>query len=441
VRDRQGVGARLQELQPRALGDLWLREPLAVEPFPLFSVPFRVGQARREEAMFSGGVLFDQCRIAAHGDELERPGAVPGLVAPRHPHPTRRGIDLYSERVSDRAFAPDPNALLLVGDIGGTKTDLAVVSARGGPRERLAYRRYPNREYDCLQDIVRAFSSEFGGLEVGAACFDVAGPVVDGTARLTNLPWRLDEAGLAHDLGLSHAWLVNDLVATAAAVPLLRGDELDVVQEGEALLGGAIAVLAPGTGLGEAFLTLDGDGYRPQASEGGHSAFSPAGELELELLRHLWRRFDHVSVERIASGIGIPNVYEFLRDERGMAESPALAVRLGGAEDRTYPIIEAAIDPAFPDPLARATVDLFLQVLGTEAANLALKVLATGGIFLAGGIAQRLRERLPASGFLDALRRSGRFRSTLERVPVAVVKGEVALLGAASVGLRLSAKA
>jgi glucokinase len=342
--------------------------------------------------------------------------------------------------MSDRAAHPDPESLLLVGDIGGTKTDLAVVAAQGGPRQRLAYRRYASRDYARLQDVVGAFRSEFAGLDVGAACFDVAGPVVGGSAQLTNLPWQLDEAGLARDLGLRHVWLVNDLVATAAAVPLLRPDELDVIQAGEPLPGGAIAVLAPGTGLGEAFLTPDGDGYRPQASEGGHSAFSPADEVELQLLRRLWRRFEHVSVERVASGIGIPNLYEFLRDERGIAESPELAGRLDGAGDRTPPIIAAAIDPVSPDPLARATVDLFLQVLGTEAANLALKVLATGGIYLAGGIAQRLRERLPASGFLEALRRSGRFRATLERVPIAIVKGEVALLGAASVGLRLSAR-
>ncbi|HYW27500.1 MAG TPA: glucokinase [Terriglobales bacterium] len=343
--------------------------------------------------------------------------------------------------MSDLAAHPDPDALLLVGDIGGTKTDLAVVGSQGGPRQRLAHRRYPSREYDGLEDMVRAFRSEFGGLDIQSACFDVAGPVVDGRAQLTNLPWQLDEVVLARDLDLRHAWLVNDLVATAAAVPLLGAEELYVVQDGERLPGGAIAVLAPGTGLGEAFLTFDGFGYRPQASEGGHSAFSPADELEVGLLRFLWGRFERVSVERVASGIGIPNLYDFLRDERGMAESPALAAVLDGASDRTHPIIEAGIDPASPDPLAQATVDLFLQVLGTEAANLALKVLATGGIYLAGGIAQRLCERLPASGFLDAMRRSGRFRATLERVPVAIVRGEVALLGAASVGLRLRAEA
>jgi glucokinase len=326
--------------------------------------------------------------------------------------------------------------LLLVGDVGGTKTDLAVVSGRAGPRGPLAQRRYASRDHSGLEDIVRAFLADTG-LEVEAACFDVAGPVVGGNAQLTNLPWHLGERELARSLGLRRVWLVNDLVATAAAVPLLRADELDVVQDGEALPGGAIAVLAPGTGLGEAFLTFDGADYRPEPSEGGHSAFAPGSEVELDLLRHLWRRFEHVSVERVASGIGIPNLYEFLRDRRGIAESPRLAATLSGAGDRTHPIIEAALDPAAPDPLAQATVELFLHVLGTEAANLALKVLATGGIYLAGGIAKRLRDHIPASGFLEALRRSGRFRSTLERVPIAIVRGEVALLGVAREGLRL----
>jgi glucokinase len=323
-----------------------------------------------------------------------------------------------------------------VGDVGGTKTDLAVVSRHGGPRERLAQRRYPSREDARLEDMARDFLAD-AGLEVGAACFDVAGPVEGGSARLTNLPWSLREADLARSLGVRRAWLINDLVATAAAIPLLRPDELDVVQEGEPLPGSAIAVLAPGTGLGEAFLTYDGAGYRPQPSEGGHAAFAPSSELELDLLRHLWTRFEHVSVERVASGIGIPNAYEFLRDQRGMAESPRLAAALSGVADRTHLIIDAAADSTTPDPLADATVELFLQVLGTETANLALKVLATGGIYLAGGIAQRLRDRLPGSAFLDAVRRSGRFQSTLERVPIAIVKGEVALLGVASEGLRL----
>jgi len=328
------------------------------------------------------------------------------------------------------------DALLLVGDVGGTKTDLAIVSAREGPRRPLAQKRYASQDYDGLEEVVRAFLAGVG-LQVGAACFDVAGPVAGGRSELTNLPWRLREPDLARALGMRRVWLINDLVATAAAIPLLSPDQLVVVQAGEPLLGGAIAVLAPGTGLGEAFLTFDGARYRPQPSEGGHSAFAPASDLELELLRHLWQRFDHVSVERVASGIGIPNVYEFLRDARGVPESVGLAGPLARSDDRTRLIVEAATDAASPDPLAKATVELFLHVLGTEAANLALKVLATGGIYLAGGIAQRLHDSLPTSGFLHALRSSGRFRSTLERVPIAIVKGDVALVGVASEGLRL----
>jgi glucokinase len=338
--------------------------------------------------------------------------------------------------MSDQATPPADPGRLLVGDVGGTKTDLAVVSRRGGPRQMLALRRYASRDYEALEDVVREFLAEVG-LQVQAACFAVPGPVAAGEAELTNLPWRLRESDLARALGLRRVWLLNDLVATAAAVPHLRPDELAVLQQGEPRTGGAIAVLAPGTGLGEAFLTFDGDGYRPQPSEGGHSSFAPASDLELELLRHLWRRFEHVSFERVASGIGIPNLYEFLRDVHGIPESAALAAALDDSNDRTRLIIDAATDPAAPDPLAVATVELFLHALGTESANLALKVLATGGIYLAGGIAQRLCSHIPTSGYLEALRRSGRFRSTLERVPIAIVKADVALLGVATEGLRL----
>jgi glucokinase len=348
----------------------------------------------------------------------------------------RRRVAAYIEPMTDQEARPAVDSLLLVGDVGGTKTDLAVVSTREGPHRPLAQQRYASHDYDRLEDVVRAFLARVG-LQVSAACFDVAGPVAGGQTQLTNLPWRLREPDLARALGLRRVWLINDLVATAAAIPLLDADQLVVVQAGEPLPGGAIAVLAPGTGLGEAFLTFDGARYRAQPSEGGHSAFAPASDLELALLRHLWRQYEHVSYERVASGIGIPNLYEFLRDVRGIPESRGLAAALAGNDDRTRPIIDAATDPASPDPLAEATVELFLQALGTEAANLALKVLATGGIYLAGGLAQRLRDRLPASGFLEAMRRSGRFRSTLERVPIAIVKGDVALLGVASEGLRL----
>lgn len=332
--------------------------------------------------------------------------------------------------------------LLLASDVGGTKTDLAVVSAVGGPRDVLVQRRYPTAAYPGLAQMAEEFL-DAAGLRVRAMCVDVAGPVMDGQAQLTNLDWRLDERSLAAQLGLEQAWLINDLVAIASAIPLLRPEEIEQVKGGERRPRDPIAVLAPGTGLGEAFLTREGGAgaptdYIPHASEGQHAAFAPTSELEVDLLRTLWRRFDHVSFERVASGVGIPNVYEFLRDERGMAESPDLARRLAETDDRTYPIVQAALGGS-PDPLARATVTLFLRILGGEAGNLTLKVLATGGVYLAGGIAQALRAELASDAFLDAFVRAGRFRAMLERVPVFVVKGEVAVLGAACEGLRLLA--
>lgn len=331
-----------------------------------------------------------------------------------------------------------PARLLLAGDVGGTKTDLAVVSSEAGPRRPLARRRYPSAAYSSLAELARAFLGE-AGLEVAAACFDVAGPVLHGRAALTNLPWELEESSLAVELGVERAWLMNDLVATASAIPLLTRDELHTVKDETPLPGGAIAILAPGTGLGEAFLTTHNGGYRAHASEGGHAAFAPANELELDILRRLWQKFEHVSYERVASGVGIPNLYECLRDRHEIAESARLATELAETRDRARPILAAALDPAEPDPLARATLMLFLGILGTEAANLALKVLATGGVYLAGGIAQALRDVLGTGPFLEAFTRAGRLSSLLERMPVHVVMGEVALLGAASEGLRLLA--
>jgi glucokinase len=231
-------------------------------------------------------------------------------------------------------------------------------------------------------------------------------------------------------------WLLNDLVAIASAIPVLQPDELYHIKDGDAVPAGAIAVLAPGTGLGEAYMVAGESGYRAHASEGGHAAFAPTTELELDLLREMWKEFDHVSFERVASGVGIPNLYEFLRDHRGLPESPRLASELAQTEDRTRPILQAAIDPADDDALAGATLDLFLHILGTEAANLCLKFLATGGLYMAGGIAQVLREKLRTPVFLDAFVRTGRFTTMMKQLPVYVIMGEVALLGAASEGLR-----
>jgi glucokinase len=217
-------------------------------------------------------------------------------------------------------------------------------------------------------------------------------------------------------------------------VPGLRPDDLRVINPGEHAPGGSIAVIAPGTGLGEAFLTWDGTRYRAYASEGGHADFGSANPLQTGLLQHLQQQFGHVSVERVCSGIGIPHIYAYLRLSGYAPESPRLARQLAEVDDQTPLIMTAAFDPAGPDPLAAATLETFVEILGAEAGNLALKVLATGGVYLAGGIPLRILPALEDGRFLRAFRNKGRLGSVLQNVPVNVIVQRAALIGAASFG-------
>jgi glucokinase len=326
--------------------------------------------------------------------------------------------------------------MLLAGDIGGTKTELALFAPERGPRAPLARERFHSASYPGLDAIAREFLGKVG-LPATDACFDVPGPVVDGRANLTNLPWVLEEQALATSLGLESVHLLNDLVAVANAVPRLGPADLHTLNDGAAQAGGAIAVIAPGTGLGQAFLTWDSSAYRAHASEGGHSDFGPNTELETELLRYLRARLGHVSVERVCSGIGIPNLYDFLRDRGQVPETPELAKRLAAADDRTPLILEAALEPDGTDRLCAATLGLFVSILGAEAGNLALKTLATGGVYLAGGIPPRILPALDGGRFMDAFRRKGRFADLLGRIPVHVIVDDAALLGVAAYGLSL----
>jgi glucokinase len=326
--------------------------------------------------------------------------------------------------------------MLLAGDVGGTKTELAVFAPERGPRAPRAQERFHSASYPGLDAIAREFLGK-NGLSVSDACFDVPGPVVGGRAQLTNLPWVLEERALATSLGLESVHLLNDLVAVANAVPRLAPTDLHALNTGAAQAGGAIAVIAPGTGLGEAFLTRDRSAYRAHPSEGGHCDFGPNTELEIELLRYLRARLGHVSVERVCSGMGIPHLYDFLRDRDQVPETPALAKRLAAADDRTPLILEAALDPNRSDLLCAATLGLFISILGAEAGNLALKTLATGGVYLAGGIPPRILPALDSDRFMEAFRRKGRFADLLGRIPVHVIVGDAALLGVASYGLGL----
>jgi glucokinase len=327
------------------------------------------------------------------------------------------------------------SAMLLVGDIGGTKTDLAVLASGGSPRALSARRRFRSADFPDLATITRQFMSQLDA-PITHACFDVAGPVVDGRAQLTNLPWEVSAEALRQELNLEDVWVINDLAAMAHAIALLRPGDLHALDAGRPVERGALAVIAPGTGLGEAFLVWDGSAYRPYPSEGGHVDFAPATASQAELLGYLQERFEHVSYELVCSGRGISHLYDFYRDRAHAPESPELAAQMEALDDRTPLIIEGALRHPAPDPLCAAALKAFVSILGAEAGNLALKVLATGGVFIGGGIAPRILQMLEDSQFLTAFRHKGRFAKMLSRVPVHVITfDDVALIGAASYGL------
>jgi glucokinase len=323
--------------------------------------------------------------------------------------------------------------MLIAGDIGGTATRLALVDPDAGPRAFVAERTFPSGDYPGLQPIVEAFLAA-AGQRADAACFDVAGPVLDGRAHLTNLPWKLDEGELAAGLGLRRVTLLNDLRAIAYAVPHLQPGEVVTINQGTARPRAPVAVLAPGTGLGEAFLIWDGKDYIACASEGGHADFAPVNDVQAGLWAFVMARFGHAGYERVCAGSGIPNVYDYLRSRDPAAEPAAFAAALQAAHDRTPLIVDAGLhDPA--NALADATLRVVVDIWGAESGNLALKVLATGGVYLAGGLPPRMVARLQDGAFMRAFIDKGRFAGLLATVPVHVVTMNAALLGAALYGL------
>jgi len=329
--------------------------------------------------------------------------------------------------------------MLIAGNIGGKKTDLAIYSLESGPHRPLAQTEVHSADYPSLQAMVSEFLAQVK-LSVDVASFDVAGPVIDGHVKTTNLPWTLDEETLASDLDLKAAHPMNDLEAVARAIPTLRAEDTITINKGEPVANGPIAIVAPGTGLGESFLTRDGSEYIAHSSEGGHSDFAPTDELQIRLLQYLLPRFGHVGVERVCSGIGIPNLYEFLRDEESIPEHPKTAQLIASAKDHTEAIVEAAFDPQNPSELCRATLDLLTSILASEAGNLALKVLATGGVFLAGGIALHALTLLQTPQFVETFTKKGRFKDLMHRMPIHIITTQAALLGAATFGLQSLSK-
>lgn len=328
--------------------------------------------------------------------------------------------------------------MLLAGDIGGTKVNLALFDVATGPHAPAAEMTFASRDYAGLEAIVAEYLAHHPNVTIEAACFGAAGPVLGGRARITNLPWTIDETLLARDCNIPRVRLINDLVATASAVPILEADDVLVLNPGNPIPTTSIAVIAPGTGLGEAYLTWDGGQYRAFPSEGGHVGFAPTDDLQIGLLRFLLPRYNgHVSAERVASGIGIPNIYDFLKMTEYAADSGAITDHIDGKKDRTRAIFENALGTE-PHPLCTKTLEMFVAILGAQAGDLALALLATGGVYLGGGIPPRILPLLQSDLFRNAYLNKGRFRDMLEQIPLFVILSpKTALFGAARVGMTL----
>lgn len=325
--------------------------------------------------------------------------------------------------------------MLLAGDIGGTKTNLAIFSLDGEPRVPLAEATFPSGQYESLEALVAEFLSR-NNVTIERASFGIAGPVVAGQAKVTNLPWSMDEQRLQKALHIPKVYLLNDLDAMAHGVPFLKPEDLHTLNTGKAVPDGTLAVIAPGTGLGEAFLTWEGDRYHAHASEGGHTDFAPTNSTEMEMLHYLLGRFDHVSYEHVGSGIGLPNIYAYFKEVVSLTEPAWLTAQLATTNDPTPIIIAAALDKTRDSELCSATLRTFVSIIGAEAGNLALKVLANGGVYIGGGIPPRILPYFMHKTFLHAFQAKGRFTQMLANIPVHIVTNpKLALLGAARHGL------
>ena len=319
--------------------------------------------------------------------------------------------------------------MILVGDIGGTKATLALVdAARPLAVENAAT--LASRDHASAADLIRSYASPHRG-RIHAASLGVPGPVIGDAVKATNLPWTILAADIAGCLDGVPVLLLNDLEAFGWGVGILPPDRFALLQEGAPDAHGSGALIAAGTGLGEAGLFWDGTRHIPFASEGGHADFAPRTPREVRLLEFLARRYGHVSWERAVSGPGLVNVFEFLREVEGMAVPPALAEALE-RETQHDPALVSTAALAERAPIAVEALDLFTRLLGAEAGNLALKLKATGGVYLAGGIAPKILPKLQDGTFAAAFVDKGRFRELLERIPVRVVLDvSTALYGAA----------
>lgn len=322
--------------------------------------------------------------------------------------------------------------MILAGDIGGTSARLAYFEKKDGRLSPVVEEVKRSRDYPTLQAALLEFKRKHN-YSVLCACFGIAGPIRAGRVETPNLPWIIEASVLERELEISKVYLLNDLEANAHGLSELTAADFAVLAQGVPAQGNA-AVISAGTGLGEAGLFWDGSSHHPFACEGGHADFAPTNELQVELWRYLSKKFGgHVSVERVVSGPGQYNVYEFLRETGKGNEEPWLTEELKTG-DRSAVVSRNGVSGK--SPMCEQAVNLFVEIYGSAAGNLALKILALGGVFLGGGIAPKILAKLKEPLFLEAFRNKGRLRKLLEQIPVKVVLNDkTALLGAGHVAM------
>lgn len=312
----------------------------------------------------------------------------------------------------------------LAGDIGGTKTNLALFEEEEfEPKQMMTFH---SRNYSNLKSIVLEYKKKVDFSDVSGACFAIAGPVQNGICKATNLPWIVDLKDLASAIEISDVFLINDLEANAHALAILPKENLITLHQGKEGAQGNQTVVSPGTGLGEAGLYWDGKEHHPFASEGGHCEFGPRDEVQIDLCRYVYRRFGHASCERVLSGPGLFNIYQFFRDELKREEPQELTDAFATGEDPAKVITEFALQKK--SETCVDTMHLFVSILGSEASNCVLKYMALGGLFLGGGIPPKILPFLEEKSFLTGFFDKGRFRSLLEDIPVQVIIDDKASL-------------
>ncbi len=315
---------------------------------------------------------------------------------------------------------------MLAGDIGGTHSRLALFRVGERSYRFIAEKTFSNKDYSGLEIILRQFLQ---GQKVISACFGVAGPVTGRTIKITNLQWAINVGSIEKELSVRKLEVINDLVANAYGISMLKKKDFEILNRGKRTAGNA-ALLSAGTGLGVGILSWDGVRYVPSPSEGGHVEFGPRNQLEIELLAYLQERFDHVSYERILSGQGLFHIYQFLRDRKRAGREPQWLSERIRRGDPAAVISEAAKEGR--SSLCTRALDLFVSVYGAAAGNLALFSLAFGGVYIGGGIAPKIIWKLRDGTFMAAFKDKGRLSDIVSRIPVKVIMNEkAALLGAA----------